>query len=130
MKETGTPDSHELGVDVQFLRSLSALDEAITERVRAERCVYCGGRLDRADYPRKPRGGVFAPETEAWSRRLSLCCSQEGCRRRSTPPSVRFLGRRVYAEVVIVLASMAALVVEQASALRVATGVPARTVRR
>jgi hypothetical protein len=71
-----------------------------------------------------------APEAEAWSKRLSLCCSQEGCRRRSTPPSVRFLGRRVYAEVVVVLASVAALATDQASVLGAATGVPARTVRR
>jgi hypothetical protein len=34
-------------------------------------------------------------------RRLSLCCSQ--CRRRTTPPSVRFLGRRVYLAAVVVL---------------------------
>jgi len=43
---------------------------------------------------------------------------------------VRFLGRRVYAEVVVVLASVAALATDGASFLRAATGVPARTVRR
>jgi hypothetical protein len=117
-------------VDVQFLQRLRGLDEAIAAQVRAERCPHCGGRLDRADYPRKPRGGALAPGAEVWCRRLSLCCSQEGCRRRSTPPSVRFLGRRVYAEVVVVLASLAALVTERASTMREATGVPARTVRR
>src|SRR5690606_40488518 len=101
--------SHEPGVDVQFLQCLEALDEAVAERVRVGRCRHCGGRLDRADYPRKPRGGSLAPGAEAWSKRLSLCCAQEGCRRRATPPSVRFLGRRVYAEVVVVLASVAAL---------------------
>ena len=107
-----------------------AIDECTTAAVQAARCGHCGGRLDRADYPRKPRGGAVALAAEAWSMRLSLCCSQEGCRRRATPPSVRFLGRKVYAEVVIVLASIAALTTGHAGALRAATGVPARTVRR
>lgn len=117
-------------MDVQFLQALVAMDERTTAAVQAARCGHCGGRLDRADYARKPRGGAVAPGAEAWSRRQSLCCAQEGCRRRSTPPSVRFLGRRVYAEVVVVLASVAALVTERNRALREATGVPARTVRR
>lgn len=117
-------------MDVQFLQGLLALDEAIGEQVQAAGCGHCGGRLDRADYARKPRGGSVAPGAETWWRRLSLCCAREGCRRRSTPPSVRFLGRRVYAEVVVVLASMVALATDRASALRAATGVPARTVRR
>lgn len=130
MKNQVCPDSHESGVDVQFLQVLVAIDERTTAAVQAARCVHCGGRLDRADYARKPRGGAVAPGAEAWSRRLSLCCAQEGCRRRSTPPSVRFLGRRVYAEVVVVLASVAALVTDRSSALREVTGVPARTVRR
>ena len=72
----------------------------------------------------------MAPGAETWLRRLSLCCAREGCRRRSTPPSVRFLGRRVYPEVVVVLASLAALATDRARALCAATGVPARTVRR
>lgn len=61
--------------------------------------------------------------------RLSLCCSREGCRRRSTPPSVRFLGRRVYAEVVVLVACVRAL----AGATGTASGlpkVPRRTVAR
>lgn len=130
MRNQVFPDSHEYGVDVQFLQALVAIDERTTASVQAARCEHCGGRLDRADYARKPRGGAVARGAEAWSKRLSLCCSQEGCRRRSTPPSVRFFGRRVYAEVVVVLASVAALVTERSRALREVTGVPARTVRR
>ena len=35
------------------------------------------------------------------------CCNQEGCRKRVTPPSVRFLGRKVYfAAVIILVAAM------------------------
>jgi len=58
-------------------------------------CSYCGGPLNQANYPRKPRGG---PDDipEDCLLRLSLCCGREGCRRRSLPPSTRFMGRRVY----------------------------------
>lgn len=56
---------------------------------------YCGGPLDRSDYPRKPRGGP-ADLPESFSRRLTLCCGREGCRRRTMPASVLFWGRRVY----------------------------------
>jgi hypothetical protein len=93
-------------------------------------CPSCGSRLDRSDYPRKPRGGLIAPGAEGWLWRHSFCCSREGCRKRATPPSVRFLGRRVYAEVAVVLASVQGQLIEPARALRRATGVPARTVRR
>ena len=67
-------------------------------------CPACGGRLDTADYPRKPRGTDGLDEAFAW--RLSFCCAVEGCRRRRTPPSVRFLGRKVYLGVVVVLATV------------------------
>ena len=72
--------------------------------------MSCGGPLHRANYERKPRGvppgtaeataaaGEVAPDV-----RLSFCCGREGCRRRHTPASVRFLGRRVYVGVLIVL---------------------------
>lgn len=63
---------------------------------------YCGGRLRRSDYPRKPRGGP-ADLPEAFSRRLSLCCGREGCRRRTKPPSVLFWDRRVYWGVVLLV---------------------------
>jgi hypothetical protein len=130
VKNSGIPDSHEYGVDVHFLAKLVAIDAEAAEAVRMARCGSCGSRLDRADYPRKPRGGLIASAAEAWSKRQSFCCSREGCRKRATPPSVRFLGRRVYAEVVVVIASVHGQVVEQASALRRATGVAARTIRR
>lgn len=117
-------------MDVHFLAKLLAIDAEAAEAVRVARCQWCGSRLDRADYPRKPRGGLVAPGAEAWSWRHSFCCSRDGCRKRATPPSVRFLGRRVYAEVAVVVASVLGQVIEPADALRRATGVPARTVRR
>ena len=41
----------------------------------------------------------------SYRKRASYCCGVEGCRTRATPPSVRFLGRRVYLGAVVVLAS-------------------------
>lgn len=123
---------HENEFYVSFFEQLRITDEAITAAVRARGCGICGGRLDRADYPRKPRGGVIAPAGEGETKRLSLCCAREGCRKRSTPPSVRFLGRKVYLSVVVVLASIHAVreVSARAASLRAATGVPARTLWR
>jgi hypothetical protein len=45
----------------------------------------------------------------AYERRLSFCCSREGCRRRVTPPSVRFFGRRLFPGALVVLVSALAL---------------------
>lgn len=93
-------------------------------------CPACGGPLHRSDYERKPRGALVAPAGERFVRRFSLCCGSEGCRKRATPPSLRFLGRRVYLGVVVILASLVAQALGVASAIRRATGVPPRTVRR
>jgi hypothetical protein len=40
---------------------------------------------------------------EPYRYRLSFCCDRDGCRKRKTPPSVRFLGRKVYLGVVVIL---------------------------
>jgi hypothetical protein len=93
-------------------------------------CPACGGPLHRGDYDRKPRGAQLAPEGEELVRRFSLCCGREGCRKRALPPSLRFLGRRVYLGVVVIVASLVAQALGTASALRRATGVPGRTARR
>jgi hypothetical protein len=85
----------------EFFEGLVAMDVAIVERATARSCRYCGGRLHRGDYPRKPRGGLIGRAGESFRRRFSLCCGREGCRRRSTPPSVRLLGRRVYLGAVV-----------------------------
>ena len=96
---------HSVLRSASFLRALLDLDSRTTARVRAGPCPHCGGRLDLASYPRKPRG--LLPEFEKeFSRRLSLCCAAEGCRKRATPPSVCFFGRRVYFAVSFILLSM------------------------
>lgn len=121
-------DEFEFGCE--FFEGLTLLDAEIAARVAAGGCRFCGGRLHRGDYDRKPRGGLFAAAAERFRRRFSLCCAREGCRRRAMPPSVRFLGRRVYVGVVVIVASVVALALATANAVREATGVPPRTARR
>jgi len=87
-----------------FLVGLRRLDEEIAAEVRTAGCPHCGGALYTANYPRRPRGLSCAVDGEL-AVRLSLCCGREGCRRRVTPPSVRFFGRRVYAAVAFLLVS-------------------------
>lgn len=114
----------------EFFEELTAIDAAILARAAQEACRFCGGPLHRGDYARKPRGGLVAVAAETFARRFSLCCGREGCRCRATPPSVRFLGRRVYVGAIVIVASVVALVQAIASAATRATGVPARTTRR
>ena len=83
--------------DKRIYEFLEKVDKDLASAAKAEGCEHCGGLLHRGDYSRKPRGGP------AWDKRHSFCCSREGCRKRKTPPSVRFLGRRVYVGVVVVL---------------------------
>lgn len=120
----------EMRLGSEFFEGLLAVDAEITARVASAGCRFCGGRLHRGDYTRKPRGGLVAVAAEAFRRRFSLCCGREGCRRRATPPSVRFLGRRVYVGAIVIIASVVALALTAASAACRATGVPARTTRR
>jgi hypothetical protein len=61
--------------------------------------------LHSARYLRKPRGRpcLLGPEHDL---RFSFCCAVDGCRRRGTPPSLRFLGRKVYLAAIVVLISI------------------------
>ena len=80
-------------------RLLEHVDSELAQSVREQGCQFCSeGTLHRADYERKPRGGPTH-----WDERHSFCCDQDDCRRRHTPPSVRFLGRKVYVAFVVIL---------------------------
>jgi len=114
----------------EFFERLTAVDAMITAKVAASACSRCGGPLHVGNYPRKPRGGLLATAGEDFVLRFSLCCGREGCRRRTTPPSVRFLGRRVYLGAVVILASAIVMAIVTGAAARRATGVPSRTLRR
>jgi hypothetical protein len=87
--------------DTRFHDLLLAFDRDLVAAARAAGCP-CGGRLHSARYRRKPRGRPcsLSPEHD-W--RLSFCCAVDGCRARNTPPSLRFLGRKVYVAAIVVL---------------------------
>lgn len=87
--------------DPSFWKFLFQADQKLAETARQKGCP-CGGRLHCAHYPRQPRGSPDKLSKEH-SYRLSFCCNREGCRKRVTPPSVRFLGRKVYLAAVVVL---------------------------
>jgi hypothetical protein len=94
---------HDLPDSASFWSFLLAVDEDLAEQTRKQGCP-CGGRLHCANYPRKPRG-TPNPLPEPQRLRLSFCCERDGCRKRATPPSVRFLGRKVYLAAIVILIS-------------------------
>jgi hypothetical protein len=116
---------------LEFWEHLTRVDVAHAEQVRAQGCHDCGGPLDRSDYPRKPRGAL-GEAAGGYAKRVSFCCRRDGCRHRATPPSVRFLGRKVYVGTVVVVASVAGRLAAALHRHRAPPieGVPARTVRR
>jgi hypothetical protein len=122
--------SHESMFGEEWFSSLEEFDRQIAEAVAAEGCRHCGGPLHQGNYERKPRGAQVAGAGEAFRLRHSLCCGREGCRKRALPPSLRFLGRRVYLEAVVLLATVQAMALKTLRRAREVTGVPARTLRR
>jgi hypothetical protein len=125
--------SHRLLRDARVYGVLLQIDEDLATASRAGGCP-CGGRLHTANYPRKPRCGLDVERLDPrWSLRFSLCCDAEGCRRRTTPPSVRFLGRRVYVGLVVLLIAVlteSATPARQRRLRRVVGDVSVRTIQR
>ena len=83
------------------------------------------------------RLGIAAITLQIWrSRGLAYRLSNKGrperCRRRTTPPSVRFLGRRVYPGFVLVLlgAMQSGVTDSRIDELRLSLGVARRTLQR
>jgi hypothetical protein len=116
--------------DSSLYALLPRLDEDLAAEAKERGCP-CGGRLHRARYPRKPRG-IPTEVEDAYSHRSSFCCANDGCRRRTTPRSFRFLERKVFVSAVVVLVSALR---HGPTAIRVAklrdlVGVSVRTVYR
>jgi len=84
--------------DEALSQLLEKVDSELAQKCKEQPCSRCQSKLHRDNYPRKPRGGP-----EQWDRRYSFTCAEH--RHRTTPPSVRFLGPKVYIGVVIVLVS-------------------------
>ena len=117
--------------DAKFHEQLLAFDRDLSATTRAARCWRCGGVLHAASYDRKPRGGPAGLGQE-YAERFSFCCAVDGCRKRTTPPSLRFLGRRVYLATVVTLISAMLLGTTPARLARLSAvpGIDRRTLAR
>lgn len=106
---------------------LFRIDSELAETARKQGCS-CGGPLHAGHYRRKPRALVDLDDEH--SLRLSWCCGH--CRRRTTPPSVRFLGRRVYSFPVVVLVTALSVGASRSriAVLRDELGIDRRTLER
>lgn len=94
---------HKFLHDVKFHSFLIQLDKELALEVQQKGCPHCGGTLHQADYPRSPLG-MFIQFRDLYSSRLSFCCHI--CRKRITPPSLRFFGRRWYPAPLFILISL------------------------
>lgn len=94
----------ELLGEKRFFGLLLRVDEDLAAQARAAGCRVCGQSVHAGNFRRKARGVAHGLEQDyAW--RLSFCCARRECRKRLTPSSVRFLGRKVYLGAVVVLVS-------------------------
>jgi len=96
--------SHKFLRDASLHEALLAFDVELAHSCRQSGCRFCGNRLHVSNYPRKPRG-VPPPFLDHYAERLSFTCAD--CKRRCTPPSVRFFGRaRFVAGIPILIAAL------------------------
>ena len=117
--------------DARFYEFQLEADRSILAEARQKVCVVCGARLHSGHFHRKPRGGPAGMSEDA-DLRYSLCCAHPECRKRVTPASLRFLGRKVYlgAVVVLVAAMRHGASPARMRTLREHLGVSRRTVER
>lgn len=94
--------SHKLLFNASFHSLLNTMDQELAQAVQEAGCG-CGGKLHRANYPRSPCG-LLPSFRSGYEERLSFCCDR--CRKRITPPSVRFFGRRWFPAPVHLLISL------------------------
>jgi hypothetical protein len=117
--------------DARLYDMLTRIDADPAETARQAGCRVCGAVVHRAPFARKPRGGPATLGAD-YDRRHSFCCAVKGGRKRRTPPSVRFLGRKVYLGAVVVLATALrhGPTRTRVARLREVLGVDARTLAR
>jgi hypothetical protein len=117
--------------DARFHEQLLVFDRDLAASARAARCWLCGGALHSASYDRKPRGCPCGLGQE-YAERFSFCCAVDGCRKRTTPSSLRFLGRKVYLATVVTLISAMLLSTtpSRLARLSVVPGLDRRTLAR
>jgi len=117
--------------DAKFHEQLLIFDRDLAASARTAGCWRCGGTLHSASYSRKPRG---CPDGlgHGYAERFSFCCAVDGCRKRTTPSSLRFLGRHVYLATVVTLISalMLGTTPSRLARLSIVAGLDRRTLAR
>jgi hypothetical protein len=118
---------HTTLLNAKFYAFLHCIDKDLAANMQAGGCRRCRSTLHKNRFPRKPRG---APAGVVEPFRQSLRCSK--CNKRHTPPSVRWLGPKVYLGAIVVLASAlrAGLTNQRAAHLAECINVPKRTIER
>lgn len=92
--------SHNFLLDASFHNKLYDIDQETAKVARCQGCPHCGGELHQANYPRIGFG-IHRQLAGFYALRLSFCCAQ--CRRRTTPPSIRFFGQRRFISTAFIL---------------------------
>ncbi len=117
--------------DKRFYELLLGFDRQIADAAHQGRCQRCGAKLHCGSFARKPRGVPVGLGPEHCER-FSFCCAARECRKRDTPGSLRFLGRKVFlgAMVVLITAMQSGLNPARARQLDALVGVSRRTVVR
>jgi hypothetical protein len=109
----------------EFIHTLYQIDMDFFLQAKQNPCSHCGGKLDQSNYLRKPRG------SDDIGMRFSLCCREEGCRKRVMPPSVRFFKGFVYhAAIILVIAYFLNPSISRRNRLSKVFGVSPRTIKR
>ena len=103
-----------------FFSFLLEIDRSAAAEAHSRPCPFCGDRLNRADYLRAGYG-LPADADDELRRRFSFCCRADGCRKRVTPESLRFLRGVAYVTVVVVLMSAVAQGLSSARAKELTT---------
>lgn len=98
--------SHKFLFDSSFHSILIAMDREFADAAQKKGCPHCGGSLHQSDYPRSPFG-IPAALRGFYEERISFCCGT--CRKRTTPNSVRFFGRRWFPAPFLILISALSL---------------------
>lgn len=85
---------------VAFYDHMLKNDQKNADEMEKAGCPHCGGNLHRHDRLRKA-AGVPATLGDEHRMRFGFRCGRRGCRKRMSPESARFQGRKLYVCVVV-----------------------------
>lgn len=107
---------HKFLFNASFHLFLISIDQELAKTVQDKGCPYCMGQLHQANYPRSPMG-LPSPCRDYYDERISFCCDR--CRKRITPQSVRFFGRRWFPAPLFILINVFMLGINELRILQI-----------